>query len=193
MVDSFDAAEFGDTVVTPIRLGAETWETMRRASERTGVPIATVRRWRQQSRVRSRHTGDGNVEVLSSDIDKRAGAYRAPQRQRRSLTQGPMPTSPPDAVILPLDSWQRLLNQLGNIHEAGQELAGARERAARAETEALFLRERLAELRSELERMRRIPGPPTSTVPTAESTPITLPGPQPRYRRLLALVRRWWS
>ncbi|MFQ5557411.1 MAG: hypothetical protein ACE5GB_07885, partial [Acidimicrobiales bacterium] len=38
----------------------------------------------------------------------------------------------------------------GNLHEAGQQLADARERAARAETEVTFLRERLAELRSRL-------------------------------------------
>jgi hypothetical protein len=41
-----------------------------------------------------------------------------------------------------------MLIQLGNLHQAGQELAEARERAARAETEATFLRERLAELRA---------------------------------------------
>ena len=42
-----------------------------------------------------------------------------------------------------------MLNQLGNLHEAGQQLAEARERAAKAETEALFLRERLAEMRQQ--------------------------------------------
>lgn len=41
-----------------------------------------------------------------------------------------------------------MLDQLGNLHEAGRELAEARERAARAETEAAFLRERLADLRA---------------------------------------------
>jgi hypothetical protein len=57
-------------------------------------------------------------------------------------------------VLVPVDQWSRILNQLGNLHEAGQQLADARERAAKAETEAIFLRERLGELRSELARLR---------------------------------------
>ncbi len=50
-------------------------------------------------------------------------------------------------MIVPVDAWNKMLNQLGNLHEAGQQLAEARERAAKAETEARFLRERLAEMR----------------------------------------------
>lgn len=51
-------------------------------------------------------------------------------------------------MIVPVDAWNKMLNQLGNLHEAGQQLAEARERAAKAETEAKFLRERLAEMRN---------------------------------------------
>ncbi len=51
---------------------------------------------------------------------------------------------------MPLDAWQRMLDQLGNLHEAGQQLAEVSARAAKAETEAEFLRERVAELRSQL-------------------------------------------
>ena len=40
-----------------------------------------------------------------------------------------------DSVLVPIDQWNRLLGQLGNIHEAGQQLAEARERMGRAETE----------------------------------------------------------
>jgi hypothetical protein len=58
------------------------------------------------------------------------------------------PTPPEGTLIVPLDAWNKMLNQLGNLHEAGQQLAEARERAAKAETEATFLRERLAELRA---------------------------------------------
>jgi hypothetical protein len=54
-----------------------------------------------------------------------------------------------ETMIVPLDAWNKMLNQLGNLHEAGQQLAEARERAAKAETEALFLRERLAEMRQQ--------------------------------------------
>lgn len=56
---------------------------------------------------------------------------------------------PPDTMIVPVDAWNKMLNQLGNLHEAGQQLAAARERAAKAETEASFLRDRLAEMRQE--------------------------------------------
>ncbi len=53
----------------------------------------------------------------------------------------------PGTMIVPVDAWNKMLNQLGNLHEAGQQLAEARERAGKAETEAKFLRERLAEMR----------------------------------------------
>jgi hypothetical protein len=52
-------------------------------------------------------------------------------------------------MVVPIDAWDKMLIQLGNLHQAGQQLAEARERAARAETEAKFLRERLAEMRAE--------------------------------------------
>ena len=57
--------------------------------------------------------------------------------------------TPAGTMIVPIDAWNKMLNQLGNLHEAGQQLAEARERAAKAETEATFLRERLAEIRQE--------------------------------------------
>lgn len=71
--------------------------------------------------------------------------------------------APPEGVLVPLDAWQRMLQQLGNLHEAGQQLAEARERAAKAETEAGFLRERVRDLRGELEQLRtdatQVPAP----------------------------------
>lgn len=63
-----------------------------------------------------------------------------------------------DGVLVPLDQWTKILNQLGNLHQAGQELADARERAAKAETEAMFLRDRLRELREELASERQAVG-----------------------------------
>ena len=62
---------------------------------------------------------------------------------------------PPATMIVPVDAWNKMLNQLGNLHEAGQQLAEARERAAKAETESLFLRERLAEMREAASSERR--------------------------------------
>jgi hypothetical protein len=77
-------------------------------------------------------------------------------------------------MIVPIAAWDRILMQLGNLHEAGRELADARERAAKAETEATFLRERLAELRAQTQ-----PPEPTPTVP-----------PQTPPHRLLDRFRR---
>lgn len=61
-------------------------------------------------------------------------------------------------MIVPVDAWNKMLNQLGNLHEAGQQLAEARERAAKAETEATFLRERLAEMREVTSRRPPVAG-----------------------------------
>ena len=41
-------------------------------------------------------------------------------------------------LIVPLEAWQTVLNQLGNLHEANQLMAEARERAAKSEAEAEF-------------------------------------------------------
>jgi hypothetical protein len=75
----------------------------------------------------------------------------------RRTGSGPAPGG---GMLVPRDAWDRLMGQLTNLHETGQQLAEARERAARAETEAAFLRERLAELRTERDDWReRAEGP----------------------------------
>ena len=70
-----------------------------------------------------------------------------------------------------LEAWDKLMDQLGNLHEAGQQLAVARERAAKAETEASFLRERLGEMREERDQLRRREERP-SQAPTGPSNGI---------------------
>jgi len=82
---------------------------------------------------------DAVEEPLQGKTESREEAPAAPG----------LPESPPGTMIVPIDAWNKMLNQLGNLHEAGQQLATARERAAKAETEAMFLRERLAEMRTE--------------------------------------------
>lgn len=100
---------------------------------------------------------------------------------------GPNPAASPiatvasDAVLVPLDQWNRLLGQLGNIHEAGQQLAEARERMGRAETENDFLKERIRDLRAQLERNDGTPVAPLDP-PTAELPRVTA-----RRRRTLNL------
>lgn len=89
-------------------------------------------------------------------------------------------------MLVPLDAWEKMLLQLGNLYAAGKDLAEARERAAKAETEAAFLRERLADMRAERDQLHKAapPPPPPETVAAPEPKPV----PQPRWRRI---YRAW--
>ena len=58
-------------------------------------------------------------------------------------------------LIVPLEAWQTVLNQLGNLHEANQLMAEARERASKSEAEAEFLREKLKNTREQLEESQK--------------------------------------
>jgi len=58
-------------------------------------------------------------------------------------------------LLVPLDAWNTVLSQLGNLHEASQQMAEARERAAKAESEADFLREKLKNTRQQLEEVKK--------------------------------------
>jgi len=59
-----------------------------------------------------------------------------------------------ESLLVPLDAWNTVLNQLGNLHEASQQMAEARERAAKAEAEAEFLREKLKNTREQLDQVK---------------------------------------
>ena len=103
------------------------------------------------------------------------------QAQRSTDSAEDPPRIPEGTMLVPLDAWNKMLNQLGNLHEAGQQLAEARERAAKAETEVQFLRERLADLRT-----TDPTAPPLETAPPeAASTDDT---PEPLW---VDLYRRW--
>jgi hypothetical protein len=120
--------------------------TLRQASDAAGIPLSTIRTWVKKGRVPTtlEEFPDGNRRIVSLD------AVRARARSLGHAVDQPEPPSspPPGTMLVPIDAWDKMLIQLGNLHQAGQELAEARERAARAETEATFLRERLAELRA---------------------------------------------
>ena len=60
-----------------------------------------------------------------------------------------------DSLLVPLDAWNTVLNQLGNLHEASQQMAEARERAAKAEAEAEFLREKIKNTREQLDQVNK--------------------------------------
>ena len=64
-------------------------------------------------------------------------------------------TSEEGSLLAPLDAWNTVLNQLGNLHEASQQMAEARERAAKAELEADFLREKLKNTRQQLDEVKK--------------------------------------
>ncbi len=81
------------------------------------------------------------------------------------------PAGVPDShLLVPRDAFDKILSQLGNLHDAGQQLAEARERAAKAETEVTFLRERLAEMRERLEPPDPPEPPPPEPTPSPPDT-----------------------
>jgi uncharacterized membrane protein len=80
-----------------------------------------------------------------------------------------------------------MLNQLGNLHEAGQQLAEARERAAKAETESRFLKERLAELRDELNRAE-----PAAPAPRPDHPDVGTDRNQPLATSIVRSIYRSW-
>jgi hypothetical protein len=93
------------------------------------------------------------------------------------------------SAVVPLDTWTRILEQVGNVHEAGQQLAEARERAARAEVENRFLKEQLADLKSQRRPTRRTAKP---AVP-APAAPNAGPAPETRVTRVRRVASGWLS
>ena len=108
----------------------------------------------------------------------------------------PVPVAAPpvasDSVLVPLDQWNRLLGQLGNIHEAGQQLAEARERMGRAETENVFLKERIRDLRAQLEKDQTpvVIDPPASDQPKAAAQPARTLNVELKMPAWMARLRR---
>jgi hypothetical protein len=125
---------------------------LKEAARRYGIGVETLRAWCRAGEVDAvmgRGPQGRQWLVIPATVaarKRRAGAGK------RSASG---PTSDGSAMLVPRDAWDRLLAQLGNLHEAGRQLAEARERAAKAETEAIFLRERLAELRQERDGLRQ--------------------------------------
>ncbi len=140
--------------------------TLREAEHRFGVPVATLRTWARKGAVDAVMTADQGQrqwvvtpESVAHHLSR--AAKTVPRPGRKAATKGKPtgrratgPTGDGTAMLVPRDAWDRLIDQLGNLHETGLMLAEARERAARAETEAGFLRERLAEIRTERDGLR---------------------------------------
>jgi hypothetical protein len=108
---------------------------------------------------RRRKAEEGRGKKASKRSRQRKGGTKPEAGGRKPKKQSSKRRNQVDSsgsgVLVPLDQWTRVLNQLGNLHEAGQQIADARERAVKAETEAAFLRERLKEMRAELEVLKR--------------------------------------
>jgi hypothetical protein len=170
MPSDFDETEFGSRRIVSSppptasegdsgEMGAEPGSSSRSlAADLLGKAGRGSRRFAGRAGTLARSGVRRLVDRTSSEVpatDIAAGdADRVSQTTPAAGDDEPESTEETGGVLVPVDQWSRILNQLGNLHEAGQQLADARERAAKAETEAIFLRERLGELRSELARLR---------------------------------------
>ena len=154
------------------------------AHHQFGVPPSTLASWARADKVDA-VKDDGRWMVTPASVAARLSERHGgrPRTNRKNTTTrrrgAPGPIGDGTTMLVPRDAWDKLMDQLGNLHEAGQMLADARERAAKAETEALFLRERLAEMRTQ----RNEPG----TV-RGEATGSSSPQPNlwQRIRRAIA-------
>ena len=175
--------------------GADTtdWLPVREASEATGVPPSTIRKWARHGHIPSflESNEDRDLRLVSmSGIKQRAddlGRVIEADQDAATGNEVPEPSMPEGTMLVPLDAWNRMLNQLGNLHEAGQQLAEARERAAKAETEARFLKERLAELREALETANR-----TEPEPDLEPPDVRSSQDRPSPTSLIRSIYRSW-
>ena len=76
-------------------------------------------------------------------------------REEETPTEEVVENTGGDNLLVPIQAWENVLKQLGNLHEANQLMAESRERAAKAEAEAEFLREKLKNTRDELETTKK--------------------------------------
>ena len=131
---------------------------LRDAHHQVGVALSTLAGWARAGKVDAVKTG-GRWMVTPASVAARLSEARttpaaAPRDDRSGTAQDG------SSMLVPRDAWDKLMDQLGNLHEAGQMLAEARERAAKAETEATFLRERLSEMRGERDQLKQRLGEP---------------------------------
>ncbi len=165
--------------LTAARSAGGDWLTLREASDATGVQLSTLRNWARKGRVPTalEESAGGTHRMVSLEgVRARARQLGHPVIESRPKPTPPVAavsppiveeeqaTPPPGTMLVPIEAWDKMLLQLGNLHEAGQQLAEARERAARAETEASFLRERLAEIRA-------VPSQAPATTPVQDEIP----------------------
>ena len=89
-------------------------------------------------------------QVSDSDVDK--------ESKNEEITENVddvNETQEEENMLVPISAWMKVLDQLGNLHEADKLMAEARERAAKAEAESEFLREKLKNTREELNTFKK--------------------------------------
>lgn len=196
------AAPMKSTTTAPAEGG---FATLAEASSQTGIPVNTLRKWSRRGLVTSyldmraekpvrmvnMEAVRARAESLGRDVDAEEATIDLTQRATIAASRKPpapaVTTDPPQGtMIVPISAWEKMLHQLGNLHEAGREMAEARERAAKAETEAMFLRERLRELRAELDAER-------SADPAVEPAPDIVAGPTDSRHDASQAIRSLWD
>lgn len=107
----------------------------------------------------------------------------------------PEAVEPENTMLVPIDAWTRIMEQLGNLHEAGQQLAEARERAAKAETENEFLRAQVRELKearpASARRKPAAPAEPATPSPAAAPAASAPAARETRAKRARRRVSGW--
>lgn len=134
-----------------------------------------------RTRVGTGSRGVRTEVALEDVVARRTATGGAPGAEREPAGVIAPPGSvvaPPGSMVAPTAQRESVPGQLGDLHQVGQDLAEARERAAKAETENAFLRERMAEMRAAAETPEPHPAGP-------ETAPTATPGRAPR--------RRWWQ
>lgn len=133
------------------------WLTQREAADQAGVSVAAIRKWRRLGVVADRHRGGPQavVEVRLADVlARKAETMGSPSPHPQAVVEVP---PPPGGALVPIEALSELFSRI----------ADAEGRAARAEAELAFLKERLAER------------------PMAASKEASPPADTPR--------RRWWQ
>lgn len=143
-------AEFATAAANDQLAAGETEE----AAESALIPIAEAARLTGATKkaIRSRVERGSLPAVLEDGVRKVSLADLA---RVGLLTEDGQPLEQPQraheeangSMLVPLSDWQRLMEQVGNIFELSRELAETSARAAKAETQADFFRERLQEER----------------------------------------------
>ena len=94
-------------------------------------------------------SSEGKNSVPDSESEKETKSEETTQVDEANDTQED------ENMLVPISAWKKVLDQLGNLHEADKLMAEARERAAKAEAESEFLREKLKNTREELNTFKK--------------------------------------